>query len=521
MLNLIIDSLPTNNGEVSEGFAEYYDFAGNYFKISCSIEPQGQTSRIFALTRGKGNYTLDIPKDIKFGSWVPQDSFHLKGCAKDVTRGILATSYKFAYSIQEYLHARPNRVLMNEDGITSTQATGNRITDWPTDARCLPDGFPCELYVNGEYWGLYSWQLKKHRKNYSMDKKDYKSCFIDADDMGMTQPDGGFFNGYINWHNFEIKGPKDLICMDGSAYDGDNPQELIDETAVGIYDPSNKKHKGSKQTKDIIKSFSTKYLEVKALVDANTQESLAEAKELFAEYFDVEACIFVYVFNCTMRNADSINKNTLWGTYSDGKIVPMLWDLDGMYGQEWVGAYAHEPSATLWEGYATRPWPMALLWKLYESEIKATYIKLRQNNILSVETWKNIIFGWSNRVGEEAYKRDIERWSETPSYRENYTNTEYWEEMGFDNPNFAYHPLWDENTEYHAGGTTIAVSSHPSMPNYCMMYRPIKDSIGVCPVTKFYEGFPQVGGFYDSPKRMEKWMVEQLNLCDTLIGYSE
>ena len=66
MLNLIIDSLPNNDGEVSEGFAEYYDFAGNYFKITCSIETQGQTSKIFASTGGKGNYTLDLEKEVKF-----------------------------------------------------------------------------------------------------------------------------------------------------------------------------------------------------------------------------------------------------------------------------------------------------------------------------------------------------------------------------------------------------------------------------------------------------------------------
>ena len=520
MLNLIIPALPIDDTPV-EGYAEYYDFAGNYFKKACEISPQGQTSKIFALTGGKGNYTLDITdnSEIKFGSWVPQDSFHLKGGAKDITIGFLATSYKFAWKIMNYLNVIPNRVLMNENNITTRNATGERITDWPTDARCISDGFPCELYVNGEYWGLYSWQLKKHRKNYSMDKKDYTSFFIDADNLMPGGYQQGFWLGNIPWTQFEIKNPKDLVCMDGSAYDGDHPRELIDSTSSS-YDSSNKKHRGSAQTKAIIQSFSTKYLEVKALVDTNTPESLAEAKTKFAEYFDVDACIFVYIFNCTMYNRDSIDKNTLWGTYGDGKIVPMLWDLDGMYGTTWSGTTVRTPSASLWEGdYATAQWPMRLLWTLYRTEINNIYANLRTNNIISIDTWENIIFEqWVKRIGTEAYERDIKKWPESPSYRENYTNVEYWQEVGWVGSS-STSPLWDENTNYNVGDSVV-MKMHPNY-SHLYKYNCIKNNVNVCPVTKFYNSFPQVGGYYESPKRMKKWMLEQIQLCDTLLNYNQ
>ena len=79
-----------------------------------------------------------------------QDSFHLKGCAKDVTRGFLATSYKWAYKMMNYLDAKPNRALLEDDSnITTTQSSGDRFTDWGDDARCISDGFPVEVYVNG------------------------------------------------------------------------------------------------------------------------------------------------------------------------------------------------------------------------------------------------------------------------------------------------------------------------------------------------------------------------------------
>lgn len=527
LVNLIVDKLPLNDGEVSEGFVEYYDKSGNYFKIECSVEPQGQTSRVFAKTGGKGNYTLDVSNDVKFGSWVPQDSFHLKGAAKDVIRGTLPTSYKWAYMMQEFLNARPNRILVDESSITTTNGTGKRINDWPIDARCLPDGFPFELYVNGEYYGIYAWQLKKHRKNYSMDKKDYTSLFIDADGIMSNDYQHGIWNEgpdavdpdgvYAKWWNgFDIKGPKDLICMDGSDFDGDNPKELIDSTS-SVYDSSNKKHKGSAQAKAIIRGFSTKYLEVKELVDNN---DIVAAKAKFEENFDKAACILVYIFNCLTNNGDSIKKNTLWGTYANGKIFPMLWDLDNQYGVGWIGTQAGAPSAARWTGdYATAKWPLALLWTLYSDEIKAAYANLRNSKIISIDTWKDIVFNqWVNRIGEEAYNRDIERWPETPSYREDYTNEENWVYYGYSYGIGSYN-LWNENTAY-AKDDLVALSLHP-LSNRYYIYKAVIANQGECPVTQFYTEFPMLGGFYDSPKRWEKWMIAQIASCDAVMEYNQ
>ena len=110
---------------------------------------------------------------------------------------------------------------------------------------------------------------------------------------------------------------------------------------------SNKKHKGSAQAKAIIRGFSTKYLEVKELIDNNNIEG---AKAKFNENFDYNACMLVYIFNCLMNNGDSIKKNTLWGTYKNGKIAPMLWDIDGVYGTDWWGGTFRCPGAGMWTG---------------------------------------------------------------------------------------------------------------------------------------------------------------------------
>ena len=358
-----------------------------------------------------------------------------------------------------------------------------------------------------------------------MKKSDYTSFFLDADSMISTDRVHGFWNDGPDalvpgsedrnwWMEFEIKNPKNLICMNGEPYDYDKGleyREPIDETSE-FYDPSNNKHKGSKQTKDIIRAFSTKYLEVKSLIDAG---NIVQAKEKFNEYFDYNACMLVYIFNCLMGNSDSIGKNTLWGTYKNGKIAPFLWDLDAMYGLGWIGTSADSPKNYMWTFYGSFAWPLMLLYRLYYNEIKTTYAELRDNNIISIDTWKEIMYGWINRVGHEAYERDIEKWPETPSYRKNYTNTEYWVESS------GATEEWNENTVYQQGDKVyLPMSLREQLSGNRQSYEAVQASQGICPVTEFYNLFPRVGGYYDSPKRMEKWMIEQIRLCDIAMNYN-
>jgi hypothetical protein len=222
-----------------------------------------------------------------------------------------------------------------------------------------------------------------------------------------------------------------------------------------------------------------------------------------------------------MKNNDSVRKNTLWGDYKNGKIVPMLWDLDGMYGTGWIGNGILEPSAYMWMGlYATSAWPLALLWTLYQADIKTAYANLRQNKVIDIDTWHSIMFGWVNRVGEEAYNRDIKKWPETPSYRKNLTDTDYWVEVETANRPGST-PMWDDQTQY-AVDDVVALNTYPNRPSntWCIKYKAVQANIGVCPVTGFYDGFPVIGGCWDSPKRMEKWMEEQISLCDSVLEYN-
>ena len=88
-----------------------------------------------------------------------------------------------------------------------------------------------------------------------MKKSDYTSFFLDPDNFMSPSTGDGFWRNDIWWARIEIRNPKDLVCMDGTAYDGDNPKELIDSTSE-FWNPDNAKHVGSANTKQIIQSFS-------------------------------------------------------------------------------------------------------------------------------------------------------------------------------------------------------------------------------------------------------------------------
>ena len=70
-------------------------------------------------------------------------------------------------------------------------------------ALCHPDGFPCAVYLDGDFYGIYSWQLKKHRANMAQRKSEPRHIHLD----GMIS-DVTFWYGNIDWTAFEVRNPK-------------------------------------------------------------------------------------------------------------------------------------------------------------------------------------------------------------------------------------------------------------------------------------------------------------------------
>jgi hypothetical protein len=147
---------------------EFWDMQGNYFKKNAYLSGQGSSSMKYI----KKNIAIDLfdseiggeSFSVKFGEWVPQDSFHLKAYYTDPFRGIGVIGYSIYNDIVKTRGLEKDyvwkRALLNTDIITPTNPNVNGKKEvllyTESGARCFPDGFPCMVFQNGEFWGLYS-----------------------------------------------------------------------------------------------------------------------------------------------------------------------------------------------------------------------------------------------------------------------------------------------------------------------------------------------------------------------------
>ena len=265
-----IDSMPTSKTQNKKAFLEFWDMQGNYFKKHAILNAQGNSS----MTHYKKNIAVDFCEDewvsddttsVKIGNWIVQDSFHLKAFYCSFYKNECPVSYKIwdrMCHTYKFTEDRPYKDYLAskfpDKGANVTNSNFGQNNAF--EARCVPDGFPCAVYLNNTFWGIYSFQLKKHRDNYFMDKESTTNIHLDGDSYL------NLFNGIIDWNLMEIRNPKPkkwkLYDMDGNKYDGDSPKELMGkylsdgETINPNYDDNNESHKKSAEVKQNIVALS-------------------------------------------------------------------------------------------------------------------------------------------------------------------------------------------------------------------------------------------------------------------------
>lgn len=308
---------------------------------------------------------------------------------------------------------------------------------------CHPDGFPCIVYLNGEFYGIFSWQLKKQRKNYHMDKSTVEHIHIDG-----TLYAGNFWNGAINWTQFEIRNPNKLYTMDGKKYDGDAPKELIDETSEK-YDPDNKDHKRTAQVKKYIQDFVSKFGELQQLYTAYqsnpNNETLSAVKSKYEEIFDWENQRDYLIFSDIIKNSDGFGKNWQWTTYDGVKWWVNAYDLDMSYGGMFNGTYISSPLT----GHITTStvYSAGYIPLLYNTELEARYAELRRAGIIDTEHILAKLKDWCARIGTANYELEYEKWPNSPcivKYTDSIYRVKKWLEVEIANMDRIYHYSRDE-----------------------------------------------------------------------------
>ena len=392
-MNIISSTLPASKATVLDATIEFWDKNGNYFKKPITeFTVQGNSSARYGFQKLNFGFDIADGSKIKFGDWVPQDSFHLKANFIDSFRGARNI---IAYHVWEkqlndrgWIAGRPWRKLADAD-ITTSHGTGSLNEDFNSDAKGVPDGFAVKVYWNNEFYGLFTLQLKKNRDNYAMGKSKAKHIFIDG---YLDQ----LFNGEdnINWTRFELRNPKSLKDIDGNKYDGDNPKELSDTDEF------------SATVKGYVKDLS------------NRCNAIASAEDLVA-IIDKDYAID-YLLNVNyMGNDDVLTNNTMYCTWDGNLWFTLLYDSDQSFGLQWEGnTHSVNISRDVFGVNKATGTPMDKFFTWFKADMDARYKELRDNGIFDVKNIIKELSDWVAMIGTDNFETEFEKWNETPSYRD-------------------------------------------------------------------------------------------------------
>ena len=479
----VASGLPSSKGKTVRGVMEFYDGSGIRFRKPVELSVQGG----YSVSYPKKNFTCDfafgdgderVETELAIGEWVRQDSYHLKAFYTDVLRGIGEIGYE--------LYDR-----MVADRLPFWQRSG---MEGESKARCFPDGFPCALFVNGAFHGVYAWQLKKSRKNMNMKKSCAEHVHLDGNIRDMY-----LFDGNVSWGQFEVRNPKGLYVMSGDAYNGDKPRELIDEKSKSYsltaddYEVKEAKVMTAAVKRHILDlSLYTAALKAKETAGAD----MAVMREEVEKRYDVESLLDYNVLYHFQYNCDGSLKNWQWFTYDGHRWMVTPYDLDQTFG---INLYGVVRPATL-PMEQLRSGPFLWISKYFWEDLRQRYCQLRQEGVLEADAINAMIDDWSGRVGDELYAMEESRWPESPCFSdvvcsEGWTVSDEWDK-------YADVPAYSSVAAYRAGDIVRYEGR---------LWQAAKDRQCVRPCVR--------NANKDSVGRIKAWVADRLAYLDVYYDY--
>ena len=518
-------SWPTSKFVNKKVWVEFYDMQGNYFKKRAIHNAQGNSSMAYIKKNGAFDFCNDewIGDDtfsVKFGDWVYQDSFHTKAYYTDFFKGVSVVAYKVADQVEKsrgIFSDRPwKKALLKDYVFGSDQTNSAQINDislqMNNEAKCHPDGFPCIIYLDGKFYGIYAFCLKKHRDNYHMKKDVAEHVHLDGE-LHVNY----LFGGNIDWSMFEIRNPKNLYYKEAQngtfKYDADVAQaeiagddevnawiaagQLPDGTA--ITSKIQKRLQTTAKVKNYIINLSQRVNQIKA---ASTTE---EKKALFETYFDVDNLVDYEIVQMATGDTDSFSKNWQWTTYDGIKWWVNKYDKDMSFGGYFNGMYTQPvPTKGGWMGNDINQ-PIGQLISLYQTEIINRWKLMVDKGIFSVENFLNLFNDWLNRIGTDNFKKEYEKWIDAPCNRDDKVDTAHWKRTNY----MWYNQSLDDydNTKTYMPGEKCYYDLKERLTGQFIC---VSKTTGNPPLKGTYSDKPYSLGYRDSIWRLTNYISQRL-----------
>lgn len=326
------------------------DLAHLYGDLSgtCTCKWQGSSS----LSLPKKNYTLkfDAAFEAKEG-WGAQNKYCAKANHNDFTQA------RNVVSAQIW------------GGVVRTRTPANE-----TLAACpnygAIDGFPIVIVLNGEFHGLYCFNIPKEPWMMNMGSGT-NECILCADQhVESTKFEAG--NAVLDGSDFKI-------------------EYITDEadTAWAVTSVNN-------------------------LISACANSDGTDLDTTIAAMLDWESAIDYYIYSVLLRHVDGVSKNYLLSTYDGTKWFFTAYDMDTVFGNVWNGNGYEPPTAggnfaTMAEG--NHLFDLIKTYKL--AELKERYASLRKS-VLSESSVASLFMDFAGAIPRAMYDEEARKWPTTP-----------------------------------------------------------------------------------------------------------
>lgn len=324
-----------------------------------AIKGQGKT----AMTFPKKNYNIKIFEDETmktkskhdFKGWGAQNKFTIKANYVDPYHIRNLAGAKLGHDMVE---SRPDSNFRNEL-LNNTPHNGT------------VDGFPIKLYVNGEFYGLYTWNTPKDSWTWGMNDENPNHALICADSNG----------------DADVPHPCKFSQLWTSEYEW--------EVEHGIFD-------------DKLRASFNRCINF--VMNATDEEFRRDIDQ----YFDLYSLLDYYCFSYLCMHYDGLANNIMMATYDGIVWGACLYDTDGCFGVSPLGNALSGERTPCPEEYIARD---SLLWprieKCFGEELGNRYFALRAgalsdgNIITALESVYDV-------VDDRLYGLDRKKWPGLP-----------------------------------------------------------------------------------------------------------
>lgn len=321
---------------------------------SCTLKWQGSSS----LAYEKKNYTIKFDNAFEaVEGWGSQKKYCLKANYIDHTHARNVVSAKLWGQI-----------------VASRSPSNSTLNACPNYGAV--DGFPVVIALNGEFHGLYTFNIPK---------------------------DGWMFNLGSGTQEAVICADENTPAVDlrvHSKVDGDDHEleYVTDENSAAWVATS-----------------------LNCVIDMLVNSYGADLDTTIAQYLDWESAIDYYILTVIMDGRDMTGKNYIMATWNGSKWVFSAYDMDSTYGLHWDGSAILPPNEGVTFESFRRNRVMELIYRFKTNALKARYKQLRESVLSEYSiglAFENFGCGIPSRLLDE----DAKKWPSLPSTSVNTTD---------------------------------------------------------------------------------------------------